>query len=150
MKKIVSMFLSIILAFTVTSVGLAEIPQPNQSIQSQVTYQEALPGDILVITTITTYTPLARTGTDGSISKKYTYGGKEIGWAYLSATFDYNGTVAYATSAGGDITGENGWSGSGKSTWCSGNTAYLTGTLSGNNSVGVNLSLSCSPGGNLY
>lgn len=114
------------------------------------TYTENLGNGVTAVVTITEIDNLARSSKAHQISKEYYSGGTYIGAAILNASFTYNGSTAQATAASGAGSGSNGWSYGGQSTGTSGNRAYLNATLSnGGRRVPVNLSLTCSPSGNI-
>ncbi|MDD4850378.1 MAG: hypothetical protein PHO10_06725 [Gemmiger sp.] len=85
----------------------------------------------------------------GYTVQSYSYAGRTVATVQLNARFSYDYSSATATYASGSSSTASGWSYGGQSTWCSGNTAHLTATVSGSISIPVNLSISCSPSGNI-
>lgn len=69
----------------------------------------------------------------------------------MSVTFGYDGKTAWVISASGSHTTYDGWSYSGERITTSGGTANLSATLRHllHKSVAVNLSLTCSPTGQI-
>lgn len=79
-----------------------------------------------------------------------TNNGSVIAEITLSATFGYNGSSAWVTSASGSHTTYSGWSYGNENITTSGGTATLTATLSKLlDRVSVNISLTCSPTGQI-
>lgn len=142
-KNLVSLLLCFLLAAAMAVPCFAQ-----EHTQVIATYTEDLGNGITAVTTIT------QTVTRSTISRtkasNYYSSGQYIGQAALSATFSYNGSTAQATGASGTGSGANGWNYGGQRTWTSGNSAYLSATLSkGGASVPVSLSLTCSPSGSV-
>lgn len=142
-KNLVSLLLSFLLAATMAVPCFAQ-----EHTQVIATYTEDLGNGITAVTTIT------QTVTRSTISRtkasNYYSSGQYIGQAALSASFSYNGSTAQATGASGAGSGSNGWSYGGQNTWTSGNSAYLSASLSkGGASVPVSISLSCDAHGNV-
>ncbi|WP_294499894.1 hypothetical protein [uncultured Gemmiger sp.] len=143
MKKFFAACFSLLLLIVVAVPCYAA---PQREIVSETT--TALANGIECTTTIYWEASSTRASTrKGGIDQSYSYDGKTIAIARLTATFTYNGSTATAISASGSHSTASGWSYSGQSTWCSGATAHLTATVSGPVSFPVNLSLTCSPSG---
>lgn len=109
-------------------------------------------GNIEIEARMVVYDSLLRSNTK-SASRIATvkYDGKAIADVTLSATFGYDGKTAWVTSASGSHTTYDGWSYSNEKITNSGGTASLSATLSHllHKSAAVNVSLTCSPTGQI-
>ncbi len=85
------------------------------------------------------------------IKRTYKSDGKVIAEVTLSATFGYDGEDAWVISADGSHVTYSGWSYGSEQIADSGNQARLTARLShsGDSSIPVSLSLSCTPSGQI-
>lgn len=88
-------------------------------------------------------------GKNGSTVKEYSWRGSWVGTVQLNGSFTYDGSTATATGVSSSHSVASGWSYGGESTWCSGNSVYLSASFSGSGSVPVSMSLSCSGSGAL-
>ena len=128
-KNIFSLLMCFLLATAVAVPCFAQ--EHNQVIA---TYTEDLGNGITAVTTITQ--TVTRSTTSTTKTKDYYSSGQHIGRAALYGSFSYPGS--------------NGWSYGGQNTWTSGNSAYLSASLSkGGASVPVSISLSCDAHGNV-
>ena len=144
MKKILISLLACLVFCGVTVPCYAETAT-NQPVA---TYTETVAEGITCETTIYVEDTMARASTRrGAITKDYYCEGDLIASVVLNATFSYNGSTASAIVASSDHSIASGWSYSGESVWCSGDTAHLTAKISGRASFSVNMSLTCSPTG---
>ena len=86
----------------------------------------------------------------GNVTNEIYNGSTQIGAATLYASFDISGSTAMAKTASVSGTGMNGWTYSNGTARCSGNAAYGTAIFkSGSTQKQFNLSISCSPNGEL-
>lgn len=108
-------------------------------------------GDIEIETTTIIHNAMSRSG--GSVDKISTVkdNGKVIAEVTLSATFGYDGKTAWVISASGSHTTYDSWSYSNEKITKSGGTASLSATLSHllHTSIPVNISITCSPTGQI-
>ena len=102
-------------------------------------------------TTLTVDPSFARaSGKSGVTTQDYFWWGTWVGTVQLNGSFTYNGSTATATGVSASHSVASGWSYGGESTWCSGNSVYLSAAFSGpGGSVPVSMSLSCSGNGTL-
>lgn len=109
-------------------------------------------GDIEVETVLTVNNMSARSNYKSiNGTQTFKYSGAVIAEVTLSATFGYDGKTAWVISASGSHTTYDGWSYGGEKITKSGGTAALTATLSKltSSNVPVNISLTCSPTGEI-
>lgn len=84
----------------------------------------------------------------GYVVNEYSYEGSWIGSVQLNGCFDYDGKTATAVQVSAYHSTASGWNYVGESTWCSGNSVYLTARLTyWGSPVPVSAKLSCSPTG---
>lgn len=145
MKKIGAFLLTFaLLAVTMIPSSLAAA---NNWQDTETVYSEL--GDVEIITTI--HNAISRSG--GSVNKTSTIknNGKIIAEVTLSATFGYDGRTAWVISASGSHETYEGWSYSGEKITKSGGTATLSAKLTHSRyeNVPVNISLTCSPTGQI-
>lgn len=144
MKKILTAVLSLLLTFSLALPCFANGYKPDVVSVTE----DVLNNGVVCTTTIYEYPFVLRSNTrQGSVVQEYKYSGKTIAYVSLNATFTYDGATATAVSASGDHSVSSGWSYSGQSTWCSGASAHLTATVSGDVTFPVSLTLTCSPSG---
>lgn len=109
-------------------------------------------GPVEVETALTIQESLARSNTKrASAAQTFKFSGKVIAEVTLSATFGYDGKTAWVVSASGSHTTYDGWKYGGEKITKSGGTATLTATLSKltSSNIPVNISLTCSPTGEI-
>lgn len=109
-------------------------------------------GPVEVETALTIQESFARSNTKrASTAQTFKFSGKVIAEVTLSATFGYDGKTAWVISASGSHTTYDGWQYGGEKITKSGGTAALTATLSKltSSNVPVNISLTCSPTGEI-
>ena len=124
---------------------------------TQQTYQETEIihtefGDIEKVSVVTVYNSVARSSTKSAdCTDTYKYSGNVIAEVTLSATFGYDGKTSWVVSASGSNKTYDGWSYGSQSITKSGGTASLSAKLSHLlwRSVNVNMSLTCSPSGQI-
>lgn len=109
-------------------------------------------GDIEIETVTVIHNLTSRSGSK-SVDKTQTIksSGKIIAEVTLSATFGYDGKTAWVISASGSHTTYDSWSYSNEKITKSGGTASLSATLSHllHTSIPVNISITCSPTGQI-
>lgn len=116
------------------------------------TSEATLPNGWICITSIYEEINWGRSNTrrGSTVQDYYDSNGNKVANIRLNATFTYDGIEATAIDASGSHAVASGWSYWGESTWCGGDTAYLSATLSGaGEDIGVDLSLTCLPDGTL-
>lgn len=147
MKKLSIFFVSAIMLFTMSL--------PAGAVQESYRHIDVIDtefGPVEVESVLIIHQSKERSNTKSADAvQTYKYGGKVIAEVTLSATFGYDGKTAWVTSASGSRTTYDGWSYSGQSISKSGGTATLTATLSHSlhRSISVNVSLTCSPTGQI-
>lgn len=143
--SIVLVFVMLLGTMILPSGAVENIYQKTDTIETEF-------GIVEVETVLTIHKSLARSNTKrADYTQTFKYSGKVIAEVTLSATFGYDGKTAWVTSASGSRTTYDGWSYSGQSISKSGRTATLTATLSHSlhRSIPVNISLTCSPTGQI-
>lgn len=109
-------------------------------------------GDIEVETVLTVNNTSARSNYKSiNGAQTFKYSGEVIAEVTLSATFGYDGKTAWVISASGSHTTYDGWSYGNERITKSGGNAKLTATLSHSQyrNIAVNISLTCSPTGEI-
>lgn len=147
MKKVYSWGLVFLLA---VSMALLPAHAVNSEPKGEIIHTEF--GDFEVETTTVIRNTLSRSNSVSvDRAKTIKNGGKVIAEVKLSATFGYDGKTAWVVSASGSHTTYDGWSYGGEIISRSGNTATLSATLSHllHTSIPVNISLTCSPTGEI-
>lgn len=145
MKKIGAFLLTFaLLAVTMIPSSLAAA---NNWQDTETVYSEL--GDVEIITTI--HYAISRSGGSANKTSTVKSDGKVIAEVTLSATFGYDGKTAWVSNASSSHTTYSGWSYGSEKITKSGGTASLTGTLSHllHRNISVNISLTCSPTGQI-
>lgn len=109
-------------------------------------------GAVEVETVLTVHESLTRSNTkSANYAQTFKYSGQTIAEVTLFATFGYDGKTSWVTSASSSHTTYDGWSYTNEKISKSGGTASLSAKLSHNihGSVAVNISLTCSPTGQI-
>lgn len=148
-KKRSTIVLSILLLFSV--LPLSRQASAAESVESTSVVIEDLGNGYTVETTTTVYADQVRVSKKSANAKSvYKHDGKEIATVILYATFSYNGTTSSVESTSYSKTTAFGWVYRNHNIATSGGRATLTATLSSLiGSVAVNVSLYCSPTGNI-
>lgn len=147
MKKVYSWGLVFLLA---VSMALLPAYAANSEQKSEIIHTEF--GDFEVETTTVIHNTLFRSNSVSvDRAKTIKNSGKVIAEVTLSATFGYDGKTAWVISASGSHTTYDGWSYSNEKITKSGGTASLSATLSHllHTSIPVNISITCSPTGQI-
>lgn len=116
------------------------------------TTEKTLPNGVVCVTSIYEEVSWERSNTKkgGVAQDYYDSNWNKIANVVLNATFSYDGIEAMAIRASGSHAVASGWSYWGESTWCGGDTAYLSAAISGGGEdIWVDLSLTCLPDGTL-
>lgn len=122
----------------------------NSYQEYEVVYTES--GNIEIETTTIIYASAFRSSSrKADIVSSVKQNGAVIAEVTLSATFGYDGKTAWVSSASSSHTTYSGWSYGSERITKSGGTASLTGTLSHllHRNISVNISLTCSPTGQI-
>ena len=124
------------------------------SIPAYATDENCQAENIQIETTLTVYDISAFSSSHERYAEKkqvFRVSGKVIAEVTLSATFGYDGEEAWVVSADGSHVTYNGWSYGSERITESGNRAKLTAKLShsGESSASVNISLTCTPSGQI-
>ena len=161
-KKRSTIVLSILLLFSV--LPLSRQASAAESVESTSVVIEDLGNGYTVETTTTVYADQVRVSKKSANAKSvYKHDGKEIATVILYATFSYNGSTSKCTNCSHSTTSPSsvestsyskttafGWVYRNHNIATSGGRATLTATLSSLiGSVAVNVSLYCSPTGNI-
>lgn len=147
MKKVCSWGLVFLLA---VSMALLPAYAVNSEQKSEIIHTEF--GDFEVETTTVILNTLFRSNSVSvDRTKTVKQSGKVIAEVTLSATFGYDGKTAWVSSASGSHTTYDGWSYGNERITKSGGNAKLTATLSHSQyrNIAVNISLTCSPTGEI-
>lgn len=147
MKKVYSWGLVFLLA---VSMALLPAYAANSEQKSEIIHTEF--GDFEVETTTVIHNTLFRSNSVSvDRAKTIKNSGKVIAEVTLSATFGYDGKTAWVISASGSHTTYDSWSYSNEKITKSGGTASLSATLSHllHTSIPVNISITCSPTGQI-
>lgn len=147
MKKVYSWGLVFLLA---VSMALLPAYAANSEQKSEIIHTEF--GDFEVETTTVIHNTLFRSNSVSvDRAKTIKNSGKVIAEVTLSATFGYDGKTAWVISASGSHATYDGWSYSNEKITKSGGTASLSATLSHllHTSIPVNISITCSPTGQI-
>lgn len=147
MKKVCSWGLVFLLA---VSMALLPAYAVNSEQKSEIIHTEF--GDFEVETTTVIHNTLFRSNSVSvDRTKTVKQSGKVIAEVTLSATFGYDGKTAWVSSASGSHTTYDGWSYGNERITKSGGNAKLTATLSHSQyrNIAVNISLTCSPTGEI-
>lgn len=154
MNKIISLkkraslalvFVLLLCAMTVPSGAVESAYQKNEIIETEF-------GLIEVETVLTVHKSLIRSNTKSADYKQtIKFSGDVIAEVTLFATFGYDGKTAWVISASGSHTTYDGWSYGSERITKSGGNAKLTATLSHSQyrNIAVNISLTCSPTGEI-
>lgn len=153
MKKFVSLAMCFVALFSTSMSTFATTVSPISPVQEQIIQNSD--GTYVVITTEIGDEINLRDGRSSrSASKTYTCrsnSGSTLWTFTLNASFSYNGSSSSAQGASTTYSIKNSsWSCEDYNAWCSGNTAYGTGSFS--SSTGdrtANLSLTCDKNGNI-
>ena len=147
MKKAYSWGLVFLLA---VSMALLPVQAVSNEQKSEVIHTEF--GDLEVETTTVIRNTLSRSSSVSvNRTKTIKNSGKVIAEVTLSVTYGYDGKTAWVTSASGSHETYEGWSYSGEKITKSGGTATLSAKLTHSRyeNVPVNISLTCSPTGQI-
>lgn len=109
-------------------------------------------GDFEIVTTTIVYDSVARSSTKRADRiHEMKYSGTIVAKVTLSATFGYDGKTAWVISASGSNNTYDGWKYGSEKISKSGGTATLTATLTKltSSNIPVNISLTCSPSGQI-
>lgn len=146
-KKIATMGLTLCMVLLMGLSCFAAMPE----MQLVSTTEETLPNGLICVTSIYEEVSWGRANTKkgSAVQDFYDSNWNKVANVRLNATFIYDGTEATAIDAAGSHAVVSGWSYWGESTWCGGDTAYLSATISGGEDIWVDLSLTCLPDGTL-
>ena len=147
LKKKISALMSVLLLACCVILPASAV-ETKQNVQ--VSYIDS--GNIQVETVLIIHDSLMRAHSKGAdLIQTYKSDGKVIAEVTLSATFGYDGEDAWVISADGSHVTYSGWSYGSERITESGDRARLTAKLShsGDSSIPVSISLSCTPSGQI-